>query len=180
MALEEALFRRRSVREFSSQPLTERQIGQLLWAAQGITNPEGFRTAPSAGALYALEIYVLTAAGVFHYLPEGHQLERQSADDVKPALHRAALEQESILTAGAVFVIAAIYGRLAEKYGKARSPRYAHLEAGHAAQNLMLQGVTLGLGSVPMGAFHDEQVQRALSLPAEQLPVYLIAVGYAG
>lgn len=127
--------------------------------------------------MYALEIYVVTAAGVFHYLPEGDQLERQSADDVRSALHRAALEQESILTARAVFVIAAVYGRLAKKCGEARSPRYAHLEAGHAAQSMLLQAVTLGLGSVAMGAFHDQQVQRALSLPAEQLPVYLIAAG---
>jgi SagB-type dehydrogenase family enzyme len=177
MSLEEALFRRRSVREFSGQSLDEGQIGQLLWAAQGISSAEGFRTAPSAGALYALEIYVATAAGVDHYLPKGHEIERLSTDDARPALFWAAFEQEPVRSASAVFVIAVIYGRLAGKYGKARATRYAQLEAGHAAQNLMLQAVALGLGSVPIGAFDDEQVRSALALPADRLPVYLIPVG---
>jgi SagB-type dehydrogenase family enzyme len=177
MSLEDSISQRRSVRKFSGQPLTEQQIGQLLWAAQGITHPDGFRTAPSAGALYALEVYVATLTGFYHYSPETHCLERKSAEDLRPALYRAAWEQEPILAAGAVFVITAVYARLAEKYGEARSPRYAHLEAGHAAQNVLLQAVSLGLGSVPMGAFRDEQVHRALSLPAEQTPLYLIPVG---
>lgn len=177
MSLEESLRRRRSVREFSTRPLTEQQIGQLLWAAQGITSSDGLRTAPSAGALYGLEIYVVTASGFYRYAPKAHHLERQSEEDLRPALCRAALDQESILVAGAVFVIAAVYDRLAGKYGDDRSVRYAHLEAGHAAQNLLLQAVSLGLGAVPMGAFRDEQVQKVLSLPAEESPVYLIPVG---
>jgi SagB-type dehydrogenase family enzyme len=177
MSLEECLHRRRSVREFSTRPLTEQQLGQLLWAAQGISGPEGLRTAPSAGALYGLEIYAATAEGFYRYVPEAHQLEIQSEEDLRPALCRAALDQESVLVAGAVFVIAAVYDRLAGKYGEERSVRYAHLEAGHAAQNLLLQGAALGLGSVPMGAFRDGQVQRVLSLPPEQSPLYLIPVG---
>jgi SagB-type dehydrogenase family enzyme len=177
MSLEECLRRRRSVREFSTRPLTEQQLGQLLWAAQGISGPEGLRTAPSAGALYGLEIYAATAEGFYRYVPEAHQLEIQSEEDLRPALCRAALDQESVLVAGAVFVIAAVYDRLAGKYGEERSVRYAHLEAGHAAQNLLLQGAALGLGSVPMGAFRDGQVQRVLSLPPEQSPLYLIPVG---
>lgn len=177
MSLEEALHRRRSVREFSTSPLTEQQIGQLLWAAQGITGPEGLRTAPSAGALYGLEIYVATATGFYRYAPEAHQLERQSEEDLRPALCRAAFDQESVLGAAAVFVIAAVYARIAGKYGEARSVRYVHLEAGHTAQNLLLQAVALGLGSVPMGAFRDAQVHKVLALPAEQSPLYLIPVG---
>jgi SagB-type dehydrogenase family enzyme len=177
VALEETLYRRRSVREFSARPLTEQQIGQLLWAAQGITSSDGLRTAPSAGALYGLEIYVVTSAGFYHYAPEGHQLERRSEDDLRPALCRAALDQESILGAGAVFVISAVYARIAAKYGKERGVRYAHLEAGHAAQNLLLQAVALGLGGVSVGAFRDEQVQNVLSLPADQSPLYLIPIG---
>jgi SagB-type dehydrogenase family enzyme len=179
ISLEEVLHRRRSVREFSPHPLTEQQIGQLLWAAQGITSSDGLRTAPSAGALYGLEIYVATSTGCYRYVPKGHQLEKQSEDDLRPGLCRAALDQESILGAGAVFVIAAVYARIAEKYGKERSVRYAHLEAGHAAQNLLLQAVALGLGGVPMGAFRDEQVQQVLALPADQSPLYLIPVGVA-
>jgi SagB-type dehydrogenase family enzyme len=176
-SLEETLCRRRSVREFTDRPLTEGQIGQLLWAAQGITGPQGLRTAPSAGALYALEIYVATASGFYRYIPETHSLERLSVKDLRPALYRAALEQESVLAAAAVFVIAAVYHRLAMKYGEKRSVRYAHLEAGHAAQNLLLQAAALGLACVPVGAFRDDLVQAELSLPMEQSPLYLIPVG---
>jgi SagB-type dehydrogenase family enzyme len=176
-SLEETLCLRRSVREFADRPLTEQQIGQLLWAAQGITDPQGLRTAPSAGALYALETYVATANGFYRYIPESHRIERRSVEDLRPALHLAASEQEAVLGAAAVFVIAAIYNRLAEKYGEERSVRYANLEAGHAAQNLLLQATALGLASVPVGAFRDDLVQTTLSLPLEQSPLYLIPVG---
>ncbi|MBZ5659717.1 MAG: SagB/ThcOx family dehydrogenase [Acidobacteriia bacterium] len=179
VSLEEILCRRRSVREFADRPLTDEQIGQLLWAAQGITDPQGLRTAPSAGALYALETYMATANGFYKYIPESHRMERQSVEDLRRALYLAAWEQESVLGAAAVFVIVAIYSRLAEKYGEERSVRYAHLEAGHAAQNLLLQAAALGLASVPVGAFRDGQVQTALSLPWEQTPLYLIPVGAA-
>lgn len=179
MSLEEALARRRSVREFSAQPLTTQQLGQLLWAVQGVTHPDGYRTAPSAGALYPLEVYVATASGFFHYQPRRHELERRSERDLRHELCRAALEQESVREAPAVFLIAAVYARTAQKYGQARSPRYVHLEAGHAAQSLLLQAVAMGLGGVPVGAFDDARVQRTLSLPGDEQPLYLIPVGYA-
>lgn len=178
MSLTEALARRRSVREFSTQALTQDELGQLLWAAQGITSDDGRRAAPSAGALYPLEIYAVTASGVHHYNPHGHRLERRSGPDLRPALARAALGQTAVSSAAAVFVVAADYGRTARKYGPARSPRYVHLEAGHAAQNLLLQAVALGLGGVPVGAFDDEQVHKAISLPSAEQPVYLVAVGH--
>ena len=178
VSLEEALARRRSVRDFSAEPLTDQQLGQLLWAAQGITSAEGMRTAPSAGALYPLEMYVALARGFFHYDPQRHELHRMSALDLRPGLCRAALEQEAVLKAPAVFLIAAVYERTASKYGPERAPRYVHLEAGHAAQNLLLQAVALGLGGVPVGAFQDAQLQKAASLPAGQQPLYLIPVGH--
>lgn len=177
VSLEEALCRRRSVREFTGRPLTEEQTGQLLWATQGITDPQGLRTAPSAGALYALEIYMSMETGLYWYIPKSHQLECKSTEDLRRALYLAASEQEAVLGGVVVFVMAAVYSRLAEKYGEERSVRYAHLEAGHAAQNLLLQAAALGLASVPVGAFRDEEVQSALSLPFEQTPVYLIPVG---
>lgn len=177
MSVEEALAKRRSMREFSPLALNWQQIGQLLWAAQGITHTEGFRTAPSAGALYPLEFYVIAPSGFYHYRPQTHWLDRRSDQDLRPGLCRAALEQESILKASAVFVIAAVYQRTAQKYGKTRSIRYVHLEAGHAAQSLMLQAVSLGLGSVPVGAFDDEEVQALLSLPPGEEPIYVIPVG---
>ena len=179
MTLEEAMARRRSVREFVAKPLSEQQLGQLLWAAQGITHGDGLRTAPSAGALYPLEIYVATAAGVFHYDPHKHVLVRTQEADARPALWRAALEQDQIRDAGAVFIFTAVFERTARKYGAARTPRYVHIEVGHAAQNLLLQAVALNLGSVPVGAFRDAEVQKSLNLPKEQEPLYLIPVGHA-
>lgn len=178
MSLEEALARRRSVREFSDEPLSDQEVSQLLWAAQGITHPEDLRTAPSAGALYPLELYLVNAAGFYRYDPQRHELQRRSERDLRPALYRAALEQDSVKEAPAVFVITAIYGRTARKYGDVRSPRYVHMEAGHAAQNLLLQAVALGLGAVPVGAFNDAQVQKLLGLAAEEQPLYLIPTGH--
>jgi SagB-type dehydrogenase family enzyme len=178
VALEEALSNRRSMREYADEPLTTAELGQLLWAAQGITNERGFRTAPSAGALYPLEVYLLTAEGVFHYEPQHHRLRLMSQDDARPALYQAALQQDPVRKASAVFVVAAVYARTVQKYGEERSPRYVHMEAGHAAQNLLLQATALGLGSVPIGAFHDQQVQKALGLPADHQPLYLIPVGH--
>ena len=174
VSLEEVLSQRRATREFAPGPLSERQLSQLLWAAQGTTSPEGYRTAPSAGALYPLEIYVVLPAGFYHYDPARHRLDRISREDLRPALCRAALEQQAIREAEAVFVMTAVYERTSQKYGAARGPRYVHLEAGHAAQNLLLEAVALGLGAVPMGAFHDTEVQKALSLPRNHEPLYLI------
>ena len=180
VSLEESLVSRRSIRECSDQPLTTADLGQLLWAAQGITSEHGFRTAPSAGALYPLEVYLVTAEGVYSYEPGLHQLRLVKHGDARPALYEAALKQEPVLRAPAVFALAAVYARTAQKYGQERSPRYVHLEAGHAAQNLLLQATALGLGAVPIGAFHDQEVQRALSMPADHQPLYLIPVGHPG
>ena len=107
-----------------------------------------------------------------------HELQRRSDRDLRPELHRAALAQEPVLKAPAVFILTAVYERTTRKYGADRSPRYVYLEAGHAAQNLLLEAVALGLGSVPIGAFDDPLVQKMLSLPPEQQPIYLIPVGH--
>lgn len=179
MSLEEALAARRSVRKFQPTPLTAEQIGQLCWAAQGISDKaRGLRTAPSAGATYPLELYVVTAEGVRRYLPSAHALDSHLADDVREALCRAALGQRCVAQAPAVFVIAADVSRTARKYGD-RARRYVDIEVGHAAQNLLLQAVALDLGAVPVGAFDDAEVAKALKLPAEHAPLYLIPVGKA-
>jgi SagB-type dehydrogenase family enzyme len=178
LTFEEVLAKRRSVREFTEEQLTLEEIGQLLWAAQGITHSAGYRTAPSAGALYPLEVYVITQDGVYHYDPQEHRLSVHMQGDMRPALHAAALRQEPGLKAPAVFVITAVYERIESKYGKERGPRYVHLEAGHAAQNILLQAVALDLGAVPIGAFQDDKVKEVLSLPPNQQPLYLIPVGH--
>jgi SagB-type dehydrogenase family enzyme len=177
VSLEETLARRRSVREYTHERLTVDHIAQLLWAAQGITRDWGGRTAPSAGALYPLEVYVVTPEGLYHYLPDGHQAQALSGQDLRPALARAGLDQSAIHDAPAVFVIAAVYARTAGKYGN-RAERYVKLEAGHVGQDILLQAVALGLGGVPIGAFHDDQVQRVLDLPSDHEPLYLIPVGH--
>jgi len=177
ISVEELMAKRRSVREYSTKTLGDQELGQLLWAAQGITDPEGRRTAPSAGAKYPLELYVATPKGFFHYIPKGHLLERVSVTDLRPALATAALGQQSIATAPAVFVFTAEYARTAQKYGD-RTPRYVAIEVGHAAQNLLLQAGALGLVGVPVGAFRDDEVSKALSLSAQFAPLYLVALGY--
>lgn len=177
VSLEEALASRRSVREFTDEPLTLEEISQLLWAAQGITAGWGGGTTPSAGALYPLEVYVATPDGLYHYVPRGHRAEVVSRRDLREALAGAALGQAAASDAPAVFVVAAVYARTAGKYG-GRAERYVKVEAGHVGQNILLQAVALGLGAVPMGAFLDEQVRRVLNLPAEQELLYLIPVGH--
>lgn len=178
ISVEEAIQRRRSVREFSDVALSDAEHGQLLWAAQGITHRTmGLRAAPSAGALYPLELYLVTKAGVFHYEPRAHELRQTMSTDVRPALFRAALRQESVRDAPSVFVFAGVYKRTARKYG-ARAERYVHMEVGHAAQNLLLQAVALGLVAVPIGAFQDDDVEQVLALPSTHRPLYLVPVGH--
>lgn len=178
LSLEGALLRRRSVRDFSPEQLSTSEISQLLWAAQGITHSRGFRTAPSAGALYPLELYVVLEGGVFHYDPRAHNLTAVSVGDLRSNLYRVSLRQEAILNAPMILVVTAVFSRTESKYGRARSPRYVHLEAGHAAQNTLLQAVSLGLGAVPIGAFEDIRVQEVLGLPADHEPLYLIPIGH--
>ncbi|HEY6057412.1 MAG TPA: SagB/ThcOx family dehydrogenase, partial [Candidatus Limnocylindrales bacterium] len=162
IAFEEALRLRRSVRSFSPDPLTLAEIGQLLWAAQGVTDAEGHRTAPSAGARYPLEVDALTAAGIARYVPEVHSLVSRSAADARSALERAALDQASVGSAPLVIAISAVVERTEVWYGADRAERYVALEAGHAAQNVLLEAVSLGLGAVPVGAFDDAAVGRIL------------------
>ena len=177
ISLEEALGARRSARSFTPAALTLEQVSQLLWAAQGITASWGGRTAPSAGALYPLEVYVVDETALSLYLPEEHRLQVVAQGDLRADLAHAAHDQEAVADAPTVFVIAAEPARTEVKYGD-RAERYVYLEAGHAAQNLLLQATALELGGVPIAAFDDGDVARILRLPQGFVPVYLIPVGY--
>jgi SagB-type dehydrogenase family enzyme len=177
VSLGEALTRRRSIREFREEGLSSAELSRLLWAGQGVTDPRGFRTAPSAGALYPLEVYAATGEGVYHYLPQSHRLDMLSTEDRRLGLWEAGLKQGALQEAPAIIVIAAIYSRTEAKYGP-RAERYVHLEAGHAAQNILLQATAIDLGAVPIGAFYDQKVQEVLALPQDQEPLYLIPVGH--
>ncbi len=181
MSLEEAIVKRESVRSFSKRQLTLEEISQLLWAAYGPRHVDSItgasKTVPSAGALYPMEIYIVSPNGVFHYFPSSHSLREISDKDLRSALSGAALWEEAIAQAAVNFVIACVYDRICWKYGE-RGMRYAHIEAGHIAQNIHLQAVCLGLGSVPIGAFNDTAVQKALYLPKDNIPIYIIPVGH--
>ncbi len=182
ISIEKALLCRRSMREFATEALELWQISQLAWAAQGTTGPDLYRTAPSAGALYPLELYVAAGnvdglpPGLYRYDLRAHELGLWLQDDKRRELFEAALSQNSILQAAAVFAISAIYKRTTAKYGE-RGIRYVHMEAGHAAQNLLLQAAALGLGAVLLGAFSDERVRQVLMLNQTETPLYLIPVG---
>ena len=174
MALTEALARRRSVRTFTAKPLTQAEISQLLWAAQGITDDKGHRTAPSANAQYYLRIYLASADGFFEYVPSGHQLKKLQAQDLRAKLS----VQPSVKTAPFVLVIAGEYERGIEKYGADKGPKIVAMEAGHVAENVLLQATALGLGAVPVAGFEPKDAQKAASLPAQHMPIYLLPVGH--
>lgn len=182
VSIEEALLKRRSVRDYSDEALTLKEVSQLLWAAQGITDVSGKRTAPSAGALYPLEVYVLVGnledafQGVYRYEPQQHELVKILDGDQREALAEAALDQQSVAQGAIDIVVTAIYERTTGKYGD-RGIRYAHMEAGHAAQNVYLQASALGLGTVSIGAFYDDQVKEVLNLPEGREPLYIMPVG---
>lgn len=182
--LVELLALRRSVREFAAEPLRLEHVAQLLWAGQGITDPRGFRTAPSAGALYPLELHLVAGKvtglppGVYRYHPGQHQLEKRIDGDQRWALARAALDQSWMADAPAIIAIAAVQGRTTRKYG-GRGIRYVHIEVGHAGQNIFLQAGALGLGTVVVGAFDDAKVQDLLGLDEEEQPVVVLPVGWS-
>lgn len=182
VSVEEALLARRSIRDYKDEPLTLAEISQLLWAAQGITNEWGGRTAPSAGALYPLELYIVIGnvneldQGIYKYKPKEHELIMISKGDKRDKLATVALGQSWVRDGAIVLVLAAQYSRTTNKYGE-RGKRYVYMEAGHAAQNVYLQAIVLNLGTVVVGAFDDEEVKKIVQMPQEEQPLYLMPVG---
>ena len=182
VSLEEALLKRRSVRHYTGEPLKLWEVSQLLWAAQGITADWGGRTAPSAGATYPLETYLVVGdvegleEGVYKYSPHGHELRKVLDGDKRAELAEAALGQSWVREGAVDIVFTAIYERTIGRYGK-RGIRYVHMEVGHVGQNVYLQAVALDLGTVVIGAFYDDQVKRILNLPPEEHPLYIMPVG---
>ncbi len=186
-SLDQALRERRSVRRFSGRAVTVRQLSYLLWACTGVREREGgfeFRTAPSAGALYPIETYLVVnnvsdlEQGLYHYAIAGHQLEKLAGGDYRRQIAAAALGQSMCAEAAVVFVWSAIFGRTCCKYGQ-RGYRYVYLDAGHIAANLALAAVALGLGSCQIGALYDDRVNAVFGLDgtAESV-VYMSVVGY--
>ena len=178
ISLEETIKKRRSERNLSGKELTLQEIGQLLWSCQGITDEDrNFRSAPSAGATYPLEVYLVSPDGLFQYIPDSHSIKRLKNDDLRAQLSSACLGQRFVEDASLNIVICADFNRTTARYGQ-RGENYVYIEVGHAAENVHLQAVSQGLGSVPVGAFSDDKVKKTLDLPEELVPVYVIPVGY--
>ena len=196
LSIETALQNRRSTRRYENSPISLKSLGQILWAAQGINTkrdkppafwgerdwPGGLRTAPSAGALYPLDVYAAVgnvedlAPGIYRYLPGKHALEHKAEGDRRKDLSWAALGQAYVRDGAVVLIITGVYARLAVKYGE-RSQRYAHIETGAAGQNVYLQTQSLGLGTVMVGAFNDKEVQSVLGLAQDEIPLAIMPVG---
>jgi SagB-type dehydrogenase family enzyme len=183
-SVETALHKRRSIREYLEKPVTLAEVSQLLWAAQGITTEHGYRTAPSAGALYPLEVYLVAGhvtdlpAGVYKYRPRTHKLVNIAKGDHRSELASASLWQNSVKDGAIVLVLAAIYERTTIKYRR-RGIQYVHMEVGHAAQNVYLQAVSLELGTVFIGAFDDDSVKDMLKMPDSERPLGIMPIGRA-
>jgi SagB-type dehydrogenase family enzyme len=193
VSLEEAIMRRRSVRRYRGEPLDLLQLSQILWAAQGLTGNRRFRAAPSAGATYPLEIFVVVGrggvitgearqglqelrAGIYHYEVDSHSLALHKPTDVRPELARAALDQGFIVEASVAIIICALFHRTSPRYGN-RAERYIHMEVGHVGENIHLQAVALGLATVEVGAFDDEDVRTVLGADEKTRPLYIMPVG---
>jgi len=182
ISVEEALLVRRSTRSFKDDPVTLRETAQLLWAAQGINRPHGYRTCPSAGALFPLELRLVVGKvdglpqGVYRYSSDKHQLTQSGTEDVRARLAEAALGQSMLAHAPVTLAFCAVYERTTGKYGQ-RGMRYIFMEAGHAAQNVHLQAVPLNLGTVVVGAFSDDRVKKVLALDRNENPLYLMPIG---
>lgn len=182
-SIEEALGKRKSVRAYHDEPISISEVSQLIWAAQGNTRPGGYRTAPSAGALYPLEVYLLAGdvigldRGFYKYEPQSHVLQKMNEVDYRNELSQAALNQEAIRDAPAVIVITGLYERTTGKYGS-RGRNYVHMEVGSASQNVYLQAVSLDLGTVFIGAFYDDDVKKVLGLREDEEPFCIMPVGH--
>jgi SagB-type dehydrogenase family enzyme len=182
VSLETALNERRSVREYSGDPVSLAELSQLLWAAQGVTHPGGGRTAPSAGALYPIELYVLAGdvtgmeGGLYRYRIGRHELVELSREDLRRQLADAALGQPQVEAAAAVIVFAGVVARTAAKYGQRALP-YVHMEVGCVVQNVHLQAAALRLGTVYIGAFRDARVKQLLDMPEAESPLAILPVG---
>jgi len=194
VSVEKSLYNRRSHRDFQDKEISLGQLSQILWAAYGITIPRtdyaflrgGLRTAPSAGGLYPLEIYIAVGkvegikSGLYKYVAQGHKIVQTSNEDLRYELCSASYRQKMIEEAPVSIIYTAIFSRTTDKYKERGRERYVCMDLGHSAQNVYLQAEALGLGTCAIGAFSDEEVAKIMQLPKEEEPLYIMPVGYYG
>lgn len=175
--LETAVAARRSCRNFTPEPVSTRDLGQLLWAAQGTDRTSRFRNAPSAGAVYPFQLYAVTVQGLYLYNSATHSMELINESDLRTKLASASLSQAFIVKAPVTLALVADFNAITERYG-GRGVRYVYIEAGHIAQNIFLQAQTIGLACVSIGAFDDSSLAQVLSLDPGLQPIYTISAGH--
>jgi len=192
VSIEKALHERRSRRDFQDREISLENLSQILWAAYGITLPNtdypflggGFRTAPSAGGRYPLEIYIAVGkvhglvSGLYKYFPEGHKIKKVINEDIRSELCVAAMGQTMVREAPVSIVYTAVFSRTTERYGQRGRERYVCMDLGHSAENVYLQVEALGLGTCAVAAFSDVKMSEVLQLPKEEEPLYIMPVGY--
>jgi SagB-type dehydrogenase family enzyme len=188
MSVEEALHKRRSIRNFENTSLGLADASQLLWSAYGVTfvsaSGREYKTAPSAGATFPLEIYLLAgkvdglAAGLYRYMPSNHSLKPMREGDLRLDVSTACLGQKMLADAPLTIVFSAVYKRTTDRYGKRGEERYVCMDLGHSAQNVYLQATAMGMGTCAVGAFNDEQLEKILQLPKDEKILYLMPVGF--
>ena len=191
MSIEEVLSKRRSVRHYEDNPLSIEDISQLLWAAYGVTKSYespaflrgGLKTAPSAGALYPLELYLIAwnidqlKNGIYKYIPEDHSLKLVMFGDKRNELSATAWDQSWLKDAAGAIVYSAVFSRTSDKYGTRGEERYVCMDLGHSAQNVYLQGVALGIGTCAVGAFKDNELKELINMPEDETPLYIMPIG---
>jgi len=191
ISIEEVLNERRSVRHYEDSPLSVEDISQLLWAAYGVTKSYespaflrgGLKTAPSAGALYPLELYLIAwnndqlKNGIYKYISEVHSLKLVMSGDKRDELSTAAWDQTWLKDAAGAIVYSAVFSRTSDKYGTRGEERYVCMDLGHSAQNVYLQGVALGIGTCAIGAFNDNKLKELINMPEDETPLYIMPIG---
>ena len=176
MPLNEALDNRRSNRDFVRGELSAGEISQLLWAAQGTTSNEGFRTVPSAGATFPIVIHLVARQGVFQYVSDDHTVKKLADEDLRSKLTKAAFDQWFMSEAELFIVVSGVIAKTSKRYGD-RAHRYVAMEAGAATQNILLETVSLDFGAVAVGSFEDDEVNRVIKQTKESTPFSIVAVG---
>ncbi len=182
VSVETAIYKRRSVREYSGEPIGLKEAALLLWAAQGITALGGYRTTPSAGALYPLEVYLAAGnvdglpPGFYHYAPTEHRLVELNLADHRAELSTASRDQKWMQKAAAMIILTGFKTRLATAYGQ-HAAQFLHMEAGHAAQNVCLEAFALNLGATVVGSFDEKKIKTLLKLNVDETPCCILPVG---